>query len=124
MAKGKKRSKPDARSPAFASPTRLRSRSLALNPLLVDDRRSFDFAPASRPARLFTGATASVTATPRTKTKTKNSMPAFQQAFVAPQATLVCVRRHQRKEILHAFNKTGKRGQRKPRRSKWSNTKC
>lgn len=93
--------------------------------LAIDDRRTFDFEPASRPARLFTGSTAAITATPVAKKTGRASMRVpYQIAFSAPQETLVCVRRHRRKEVLHALKKTGKRGQRKPRRSTFSNTRC
>ena len=91
----------------------------------IDDRRSFDFWPDSRPARLFTGSTASVTATPVAKKtpQARNRVP-YQIAFSAPAETLVCVRRKRRKEVLHAKRKTGRGGQRRPRRNAWSNTKC
>lgn len=37
----------------------------------------------------------------------------------------VCVRREQRRQVLHALRKTGKGGSRKPRRrNEWSNYKC
>lgn len=91
----------------------------------IDDRRTFDFEPAGRPARLFTGSTATITATPvAKKTGRARSRVPYQIAFTAPQETLVCVRRQRRKEVLHAHKKTGKRGQRKPRRSAYSNTRC
>lgn len=45
-------------------------------------------------------------------------------AFSAPDKALVCVRRNIRKEVLHALNKTGKRGQKRPRRSWTSSYSC
>lgn len=42
----------------------------------------------------------------------------------APRSVLVCVRRRQRKEVLHAYRKTGTRGQARPRRSSRSEVIC
>lgn len=44
--------------------------------------------------------------------------------FVHPKKVLICVRRKMRKQVLHAFNKTGKSGQRRPRRSPYSDIHC
>lgn len=48
----------------------------------------------------------------------------FQMAFSAPGETLVCIRRHTRRQVLFATRKAGRGGQRKARWSKWSFTKC
>lgn len=45
-------------------------------------------------------------------------------AFSNPSKVLICVRRQMRKEILHAFNKAGKRGQRRPRFNQFSKISC
>lgn len=45
-------------------------------------------------------------------------------AFQSPEKVLVCVRRKQRKEVLHAIKKAGKRGQKAPRRSAYSDIIC
>lgn len=91
----------------------------------IDDRRTFDFEPATRPARLFSGSTATTTATPvAKKSERARSRVPYQIAFSAPQETLVCIRRKQRREVLHAHKKTGKRGQRRRRWSTYSDTKC
>lgn len=93
---------------------------------LIEDLRTFHPAPAERPARLFSGVTATVGLAdqPQKKKGTRRSRVPVQLAFTAPQQTLVCVRRRRRKEVLFAKNKTGKRGQRRARWSKWSDTKC
>lgn len=44
--------------------------------------------------------------------------------FEAPKKVLVCVRRKVRKEILFALNKTGKRGQKRPRWNEYSHVQC
>lgn len=45
-------------------------------------------------------------------------------AFEQPHNTLVCIRRSRRKEILHALKKTGRKGQKRPRRSAFSDIHC
>ncbi|QXP08043.1 MAG: hypothetical protein [Arizlama microvirus] len=45
-------------------------------------------------------------------------------AFQAPRRVLLCVRRRIRREVLHAFGKAGKVGQRRPRFSEYSKIKC
>lgn len=45
-------------------------------------------------------------------------------AFQTPQKVLVCVRRKIRKEVLHALGHSGKSGQKRPRRSAYSDIHC
>lgn len=45
-------------------------------------------------------------------------------AFGQPDRVLVCVRRSRRREVLHALNLTGRRGQRKPRFNSQSSISC
>jgi len=45
-------------------------------------------------------------------------------SFKAPGSVLVCVRRRQRREVLHALRKAGKTGQKRPRRSEYSSISC
>lgn len=127
MAKGKNRQNSGTRdlvtiatSPLVRSP----SQSLFGNLYEVSDMRAFDFDQDTRPAKLFNGLDASVGAT-HTPTKNKGlSKVPYQIAFSAPAETLVCVRRSRRKQVLFAKRKTGKGGQRRPRRNKWSDVKC
>lgn len=123
MARSKNRS--GTRDPLESLPARVRSRT-TLGTLLttIDDGRAFDFGPDTRPARLFSGLSASVDVTPAPKKQNGRSRVPYQLAFNAPQETLVCVRRSRRRQVLHALKKTGKGGQRKPRRSRWSDYKC
>lgn len=58
-----------------------------------------------------------------------NSFPRRSQtkaalAFHAPNRVLVCVRRRRRKEVLFAQRKTGRLGQRRPRRNLYSSISC
>lgn len=122
MAKGKSRS--GTRDPLESLPQRVRSRPLGTLLTDIQDLRNFDFEPGTRPARLFSGVTASVGLDQPTRSKQAPSRVPTQIAFTAPQETLVCVRRHRRRQVLHALRKTGKGGQRKPRRTPWSEYKC
>lgn len=105
----------------------VRSRSVRTNlPTLTSSPLAYLSDPVTRPGPLFT---AGVSRTGGTATKTKpkakqESVFNAQIAFKAPAATLVCVRRNTRKQVLHALNQTGKAGQRAPKRTQWSNIKC
>lgn len=131
MAKGKNSKSSGTRDAPQSLPS-VRSRSIIspvqgrhLQPLnLIDDRRSYHPEPATRPARLFSGAVASVKATITPKHVSGKSRVPVQIAFTAPDQTLVCVRRKTRKQVLFAKRKTGKAGQRKPKRNMWSNVRC
>lgn len=77
------------------------------------------------PAKLFSGAVASVIASEPAKGKKKGRLGVpYQIAFAQPKQTLVCVRRNARKQVLHAKRKTGKGGQRRPRKTRFRNIKC
>lgn len=122
MAKGSKRSnRSDARPSALTS---LRSRPPLPLPRLTENLKR----PATGPARTLSGGVARIFVEPpskgtRARYKTRALVP-HQIAFSVPQETLVCLRRGRRREVLHALRKTGKGGQRKPRRSSWRHIKC
>lgn len=44
--------------------------------------------------------------------------------FKEPSAVSVCVRRKQRREVLHALGRTGRHGKSKIRRNTWSDVSC
>lgn len=44
--------------------------------------------------------------------------------FTAPKSMLVCVRRQQRREVMHALNKSGRGGQKRPRFNEFSKVRC
>lgn len=44
--------------------------------------------------------------------------------FALPQRVAMCAKREIRKQVLHAFGKTGRNGQRKSRRNFWSAISC
>lgn len=93
----------------------------------VEDRRQFYPAVHYRPARTFRGwARLGLVAPQSNRSSRARSAMTGPISFRAPEATLVCVRRHQRREVLHALKKTGGRGgrQRRPRRNVFSSVSC
>ena len=89
------------------------------NNRFVEDRRTYTPAPLTPKTR--TGQKAAIVTT-TTRPKQNNSRKV--DTFNAPQEVITCVRRKQRKEVMHAMKKSGKSGQRKPRRNQLSNTHC
>lgn len=92
-----------------------------LNLFEIEDRRTYHPKAEKRAARSFTRAQHQLVVAPSTP---KVAYPSAQVAFQAPDNVLVCVRRQRRKEVLHALQKAGKRGQKRPRRSYYSSIKC
>lgn len=106
-----------------------------LSPSLIDieDRRTFHPERDFRPARSFSKANHRLVLADkvsRTNADRFGRLRAFPSqtkaivAFDAPKKVLVCVRRQRRKEVLHALKKTGKVGQRRPRRNWLSSISC
>lgn len=108
-----------------------------LSPLLaIEDRRTWHPEGAQRPARSFNQSQHRllVPAVPTRRPQSrpgrvgsgypKLRSPSPVVAFGAPEKVLVCVRRKQREEVLHAKRKTGKSGQKRPRRSWYSRISC
>lgn len=107
----------------------------------IEDRREYHPLGSDRPARSLDGSPSTITVADRasrsvlkrgskwgskiasqTKAKLLFSEPHRPNQ---PNPTLVCVRRSQRKEVLHALKKTGGRGaRRKPRRNWTSAISC
>jgi len=54
----------------------------------------------------------------------RGAYPSFRVGFEHPRSTLVCVRRQQRREVLHAKRVAGRSGLRPPRRSIFSSVSC
>lgn len=103
----------------------LRSRPLQTVDLSqVDPFRLADLYEPTRPARLFSGVTATVGVADQPKKKGTRSRVPSQLQFTAPAETIICVRRSRRKEVLFAKRKTGRAGQKQPRRTPWSEVKC
>lgn len=121
--------------PLSQTPSRatMRARNLTLFPDLteIEDRRRWHPLGQAAPAHGLSK--------PRHRLKMSEPLPRNRDAFrdairpkVSPSITAfsvplpvaICVRRQRRKEVLHALNKTGKVGQKRPRRSEYSSVSC
>jgi len=91
----------------------------------IEDRRTYHPLGFFRPARSFSGADAPpVVPAPTPRNKPRASI-ARGLKFPVPNEVLVCVRRKQRKEVLHALKKVGRgRGGGRKRRTWWSGISC
>lgn len=85
----------------------------------VEDRRTYHPEFEFRPARTVWGHPVR----PNRVKEVRPARPAFRSPglgarvrFAVPARTVICVRRNQRKEVLHALKKTGKRGASRSRR--------
>lgn len=129
-----------ARDPLLDWITRPARRAVLLtDPLLDDplelrqleDRREWTPEPFTRPARALDGPLSArlVPARPNPSRRRIGALqplysPPVGVAFARPHGVAVCVRRHQRREVLFAARRTGK-GARSPRhRSVWSSVSC
>lgn len=123
---------------AIANRSPLLPRSLTFRPLVspvdltvFEDRRTFHPERDQRPARSFSKALHRlVVKEPLRNPDRFASLRAFPASiptrigFEDPKRVLICVRRKRRKEVLHALKKTGRGGQKKPRRSWYSSISC
>lgn len=98
-----------------------------------EDRRSFDFNDVFRPARTFSGVVANTrlrrfpTRRSQVQKKFSGLRPEYSRSFVAftaPDRVLMCVRRKQRREVMFAKGKTGRRGQKRPKFNWFSRISC
>lgn len=103
----------------------------------IEDRRTWHPEGPARPARSFRQARHRLVWT----NPVRKSLPNFSSdpvnvfrslwrsvpyaiGFENPDSVLVCARRRIREQVLHAFRKTGRRGQKKPRFSFYSKISC
>lgn len=112
------------RSPArVSSPVRVHLPTVLAE---VEDRRTYHPERATRPARYFSGPTHRLKIAEPKKTR---SLPGLYQpspivAFESPKNLPLCVRRKQRREIIHALKKIGKGARARRRRNDFSNISC
>lgn len=85
----------------------------------VEDNRRYHPEGKARPRLTKSGQKAQVRSNLSNLLQTQTSM-----VFQAPPEVLTCVRRNARKEVMHALNKAGKTGQKKPKRNFWSSISC
>lgn len=95
------------------------------NNRFVEDRRRYNpnknYQPQTR-----SGSTARIvtTVTPAKQSNRTTTLNRLQARFAAPERVMICVRRKQRREVIHALKLSGKSGQRRPTRSRYSNINC
>lgn len=126
MSRRRRRNRSDSERPHAVSQrplaTLLRPAPPPIKPLqLIEDRRTYHPLGADRPARQVSGHPSKpLRVTPSRKFKIPTQL-----GFTDPRQVAVCVRRKQRKEVLHALKKTGKgKRHRRPRRTWLSNIRC
>lgn len=107
------------------TPTLLRETAQAALRRMVEDRRTYHPERAFRPARLVTGQPVGpVRVSPQKQNKSRPFL-AHGLSFEAPKRTMICVRRKERKEVLHALKKVGRgSGRGRKRRNWYSNIGC
>lgn len=106
-----------------ALPRRLATK---INP--IQDNRTWHpertFRPALSISRSLRGAVRTRPLVLSTPTKYQSPRLSEPLRFPDPKRVLVCIRRDQRKRVLHAKKVAGSGGLRKPRRNQWSDVKC
>lgn len=98
----------------------------------IEDRRDYHPLNDARPARFMTGGSSHLTVKDRSYGRQVYRDPFSGRsgtkavvAFRSPDATVLCVRRKVRKEVLHAKRKAGRGGpQRRHRRNWFSKVSC
>lgn len=90
----------------------------------VDDRRFYDPAGPLRPAYSLGRDARRLIAKSSPVGRTRNDTLSARVGFAVPDRVAVCVRRQQRKEVIHALGKSGSGGSRRRRRNAWSNIDC
>jgi len=92
----------------------------------IEDRREFDF--DSEPEFMTTEASVAdvqeVVAPIRKGVVNSTHLDRGVMAFRNPEKVAVCVRRHERKEVLHALRRVGRGSGRRRRRNEASNIRC
>jgi len=121
----RRRSRRDDSPPVASYADRLvtRSRSPVLNRELREweDRRAFHPDGAFR---AFATVRSSPFAATIIQAPPSSVRRVSRRAFVHPQKVAVCVRRHQRKEVLFALGRAGKGARKRPRRTASSEISC
>ncbi|QXP44185.1 MAG: hypothetical protein [Arizlama microvirus] len=116
----------------LSGPIRRSRPAFKLSPLReIEDRRDYHPEGPARPARSLSSARHRLVMTPQPQLPSRlpdTFTPTIPVgvSFEAPRRVAICVRRKQRREVLHALGKTGRgsRHHRKPRKSYYSEVNC
>lgn len=97
----------------------------------IEDRREFQFDDPILPVIWNPTAPASIIVTPTKRPQSDYVRPRYgfnnpptRLGFAQPERVAVCARREQRREVIFAKRKAGKRGQRRARWNKFSDYSC
>lgn len=94
------------------------------NPVTLEDRRAHHPLRMHRPAASRLHSDRRIVEVVRRPTKRNRSHHYARPHYAVPEQVSICVRRKQRREIMHALKHAGKGGMRKPRRTLLSRIKC
>lgn len=146
--RGHRGSRPDTLRDLSTPPTRSLTHQVALDPGLpafsfrgpfdlteIEDRRLYYPDPVLEPPPRSPGRSRipiidqppnrNPTSVPYRSVYRSNFAPAVHQSFQHPMTVAICVRRNQRKQVLHALKKVGRGGSKaRPRRNAFSNIRC
>lgn len=98
----------------------------------VEDRRLFHPLGRFAPPKTVAGTPARLTVKDRPPTAKQLASPFMRKVrsqtkavltFADPERTVMCIRRKERREVLHALGRTGS-GNRRPKRNAWSSISC
>lgn len=130
-AHGTARSQPDRYREFLGAVTgRLPDLELGLSPALplvrspsleVEDHRLFNPDPYASPRSTRSRATRIVA---KSGSGSRYARQSEQPYFASPRNVIICHRRKTRKEVLHAYGKTGKGSGKPRRRNQFSNVRC
>lgn len=93
---------------------------------LIQDFRTFDFEPATRPALSVFGTPARYSvggASRSSKARSRSLLPSM-VSFADAQRVVVCVRRKTRRQVLFAKRRTGRGARSRKRRNFFSGIRC
>lgn len=92
---------------------------------VLEDRRYYDPLPdVLRVPRAFPQEAARIRAKSSPVKGVRNDTLSHRVGFAVPDRVAMCVRRKQRREVIHALGKSGSGGSRRRRRNAWSDVDC
>lgn len=89
----------------------------------VEDRRTFHPLRTSRPAAALPRAASRLVVKSSAVNHFRDNLSA-RVGFAVPERVAVCVRRKERREVIHAIGRAGGGGSRRRRRNNWSDVIC
>lgn len=113
------------RRPDFAVPDSLLDRILTEPVTLsLEDRRIYNPMRELAPPRAYPRDAARITVKSSPARSQRYDTLSARVGFAVPERVAMCVRRKQRREVIHALRKNGSGGSRRRRRTIWSDVDC